>query len=150
MSEVKKVAYICVLKYLNSMARIFSMSDAASIAIHSMVLIARAENGINAVNIAEMTGFSKNHISKVLQRLVKYDLLNSVRGPSGGFTLKKSATEITLLTIYEAIEGSLDVRDCPMSREICRFDQCVMGNVINKMTLEFQKFLGDQTLKAYI
>jgi DNA-binding IscR family transcriptional regulator len=51
------------------MAKIFSMSDAASIAIHSMVLIARSENGINAVRIAEISGFSKNHISKVLQRL---------------------------------------------------------------------------------
>ena len=132
------------------MAKIFSMSDAASIAIHSMVLIARAENGINAVKIADFTGFSKNHISKVLQRLVKDDLLNSVRGPSGGFSLKKKPEDITLLTIYESIEGTLAITDCPMSNEICRFDQCVMGNVVNKMTLEFKKFLGDQTLKAYI
>jgi len=44
------------------MARIFSLSEAASIAIHAMVLIARAKNGINAVKIADQTGFSKNHI----------------------------------------------------------------------------------------
>ena len=77
------------------MAKIFSMSEAASIAIHSMVLIARNENGINAVKIAEQTGSSKNHISKVAQRLVKNDLLKSVRGPLGGFTLKKSPADIT-------------------------------------------------------
>jgi Rrf2 family protein len=133
-----------------TMAKIFSMSDAASIAIHSMVLIARAENGINAVKIAEFTGFSKNHISKILQRLVKDDLLNSVRGPSGGFSLKKRPEEITLLTIYEAIEGTLDIKECLMSLEICRFDQCIMGTVVNKMTLGFRKFLGEQTLKAYM
>lgn len=132
------------------MARIFSMSDAASIAIHSMVLIARNENGINAIKIADFTGFSKNHISKVLQRLVKHDLLNSVRGPSGGFALRKKPEEITLLAIYEAIEGTLDVRECFMSNEICRFEQCLMGNVINKMTLEFRKFLNEQTLKDYM
>ena len=132
------------------MAKIFSMSDAASIAIHSMVLIARSENGINAVKIAEFTGFSKNHISKILQRLVKDDLLSSVRGPSGGFSLKKRPEDITLLTIYEAIEGPLDIKECLMSLEVCRFDQCIMGNVVNKMTLEFRRFLGEQTLKAYI
>ena len=132
------------------MAKIFSMSEAASIAIHSMVLIARNETGINAVKIAEQTGFSKNHISKVAQRLVKDDLLSSVRGPSGGFTLKKSPANISLLDIYQSIEGTLEIKDCPLANEICHFDKCLMGNVINKMTIEFKNFLKGQTLKMYL
>jgi Rrf2 family protein len=132
------------------MAKIFSMSDAASIAIHSMVLIARAENGINAVKIAEISGFSKNHISKVLQRLVKNGLLKSVRGPMGGFTLKLEPEAISLLQIYEGIEGSLEVTECPMTRDICGFDNCIMGSVVNKMTIEFRRFLNEQSLKAYL
>jgi Rrf2 family protein len=132
------------------MAKIFSMSEAASIGIHSMVLIARAENGINAVKIAEATGLSKNHISKVLQRLVKNDLLKSVRGPAGGFTLKKQPEQISLLDVYETIEGSIEITDCPMAHDICGFDNCIMGNVVNKMTIEFRKFLGEQTLNKYL
>jgi len=132
------------------MARIFSLSEAASIAIHAMVLISRAKNGINAVKIADQTGFSKNHISKVLQRLVKNDLLKSVRGPSGGFMLKKDPGKINLLNIYESIEGTIEITDCPLSNEICGFDRCVMGNIVNRMTVEFKKFLKDQTLKSYL
>jgi Rrf2 family protein len=132
------------------MSKIFTLSEAASIAIHGMVLIARHDNGINAVQIAELTGLSKNHISKVLQRLVKNDLLKSVRGPLGGFTLKKKPEEVSLLAIYETIEGSLEITDCPFSYEICAFDKCMMGNIINKMTLEFRKYLKSQTLKDYI
>ena len=126
------------------------MSEAASIAIHSMVLIARSVSGINAVKIAEQTGQSKNHISKVTQRLVKNDLLKSVRGPAGGFTLKKQPGKITLLEIYESIEGPLEITDCPFANEVCHFDQCIMGNVVNKMTIEFKHFLKIQTLKNYI
>ena len=132
------------------MSKIFAMSEAASIAIHGMVLIARAESGINAVKIAEFTGFSKNHISKVFQRLVKNDLLKSVRGPAGGFTLKKSPAEITLLNIYESIEGTMDISDCPFENEVCHFDQCLMNNVVNKLAIEFRNFLNKQTLKSYI
>jgi Rrf2 family protein len=135
---------------MKSMAKIFSMSDAASIAIHSMVLIARAGDGINAVKIAEISGFSKNHISKVLQRLVKNGLLKSVRGPMGGFTLKLDPANITLLEIYEGIEGSLDLTECPMAHDICGFDNCIMGTVVNKMTIEFRKFLKEQSLKSYL
>lgn len=102
------------------------------------------------MKIAEMTGFSKNHIAKVLQRLAKNDLLKSFRGPAGGFTMRKAPGDITLLEIYESIEGPLDITDCPLSNDICNFDKCVMGNVVNKMTLEFKKFLQNQTLKNYI
>ncbi|MBE0647056.1 MAG: Rrf2 family transcriptional regulator [Bacteroidales bacterium] len=132
------------------MSKIFSLSEASSIAIHSMVLIARSGNGINVVKITEFTGFSKNHIAKVLQRLVKSDLLKSVRGPLGGFSLKREPKEYNLLEVYEAIEGPLEETDCPLAYEVCNYDQCIMGNVINKMTGEFKKFLNGQTLDKYL
>lgn len=132
------------------MSKIFALSEASSIAIHSMVLIARSENGINAVRIAEITGFSKNHISKVLQRLVKNDMLKSMRGPSGGFSMKKSPKETTLLDIYQCIEGNLDVGDCPLSYDLCGFDRCLMGNVVTRLTSQFKQFLQEQTLQSYL
>ncbi len=132
------------------MSKIFALSEASSIAIHSMVLIARSENGINAVKIAEITGFSKNHIAKVLQRLVKNDMLKSVRGPSGGFSMKMDPKNVSLLDIYQSIEGQLDVTECPLSYELCGFDRCLMGTVVNKLTTEFKKFLNEQTLQTYL
>ncbi len=131
------------------MSRIFSLSEAASIALHSMVLIARAPNGINVVKITEVTGFSKNHVAKVLQRLVKADMLRSVRGPSGGFYLKKRADEISFLQIYETIEGEMEDTDCPLSYAICNFDGCIMGTIINEMTAEFRKYLQNNTLENF-
>jgi Rrf2 family protein len=132
------------------MSKIFALSEASSIAIHSMVLIARAENGINAVKIAEITGFSKNHIAKVLQRLVKVEMLKSVRGPAGGFSLKMDPRKISLLDIYQAIEGNLDVSECPLSYDLCGFDRCLMGTVVNRLIGEFKKFLNEQTLHSYL
>jgi Rrf2 family protein len=132
------------------MSKIFALSEASSIAIHSMVLIARSENGINAVKIAEITGFSKNHIAKVLQRLVKNEMLKSVRGPAGGFSLKMEPVKINLLDIYQSIEGPLDVGECPLSYDLCGFDRCLMGTVVGKLTTEFRKFLQEQTLQSYL
>jgi DNA-binding IscR family transcriptional regulator len=65
-------------------------------------------------------------------------------------SLKQLPESITLLSIYEAIEGSLDITDCPMAHDICGFDNCIMGNVVNKMTTEFKRFLNDQSLKEYL
>ncbi len=115
-----------------------------------MVLIARSPDGINAAKIAEITGLSKNHIAKVLQRLVKNDMLKSVRGPAGGFTLKKDPATITLLDIYQSIEGNLDIGDCPLSYDLCGFERCLMGSVVNKLTTEFRTFLEEKTLQSYL
>ncbi|MFH1160389.1 MAG: Rrf2 family transcriptional regulator [bacterium] len=96
------------------MAKVFSLSEASSIAIHSIVLIARSASGINVVKIAAHTGFSKNHIAKILQRLAKSDLLKSVRGPLGGFSLKKEPKEYNLLEVDQAIEGPIEETDYPL------------------------------------
>lgn len=81
------------------MSRIISLSEASSIAIHSMVLIAASNENLNVLKIAERTGASKHHVAKILQRLVKEGYLGSNRGPSGGFFLKRAADEITLLDV---------------------------------------------------
>jgi Rrf2 family protein len=132
------------------MSKIFSLSEAGSIAIHSIVLIAQAESKLNVNAIAERTGSSKHHVAKVLQRLVKDDFLISNRGPLGGFKLKRPAAEINLLEVYESIEGKIEITDCPMENPVCPFEKCLMSNIIKEMTLRFKDYMGDQILSNYL
>ncbi|MCF8367210.1 MAG: Rrf2 family transcriptional regulator [Bacteroidales bacterium] len=132
------------------MSKVFSLSEAGSIAIHSMVLIAKSDFKMNVVKIAERTGSSKHHVAKVLQRLVKDDFLASNRGPHGGFELKRPADEINLLEIYEAIEGKIEVTKCPMDNLICPFDKCILGTIIGDMTQNFKDYLSNQKLTDYL
>ncbi|MCF8366400.1 MAG: Rrf2 family transcriptional regulator [Bacteroidales bacterium] len=132
------------------MSKIFSLSEAGSIAIHSMVLIAQAESKLNVVKIAERTGSSKHHVAKVLQRLVKDDFLVSNRGPHGGFELKKPADQINLLEVYESIEGKVEITTCPMDNLICPFEKCILGTVVSDMTQNFKDYMTAQKLSDYL
>lgn len=132
------------------MARVFSLSEAASIALHGIILIAQEKGGLNVIKIAERTDTSKHHVAKVMQRLVKTGYLLSQRGPSGGFVLRKDPENINFLEIYEAIEGPIEITECPMDKQICPFEKCIMNNVTNKMTLEFKSFLKNQTIDQYL
>lgn len=132
------------------MAKVFTLSEAASIALHGMILIAQEQSGLNVLKIAERTDTSKHHVAKVMQRLVKAGYLTSQRGPSGGFVLKRKPEDINFLELYEAIEGPIEVGDCPMDKQICPFDKCLMDNVTNKMTLDFKKYLQNQTVDKYL
>ncbi len=134
------------------MAKIVNLTEAASIGFHSMIIIAQQGNNgqINVNHLAEKTGSSKFHISKVMQKLVKDGFLGSHRGPAGGFYLAKPPEEITLLEIYESIEGKLEVTKCPLARPTCPFSACIFEGVTVKMTRDFRNFIHDHTLAYYI
>ncbi|MBN2237964.1 MAG: Rrf2 family transcriptional regulator [Bacteroidales bacterium] len=132
------------------MAKVVTLSEAASLAIHAIVLIASTDKLVNVNKIAEATASSKNHLAKVMQRLVKSNLVSSTRGPAGGFVLKKSASDISLYDIYFAVEGPIELEHCPLDRPICPFDKCIMGGVIHKLTNDFKKYLMTEKVANFI
>ena len=46
-----------------------------------------------------------DYLLKILQQLVRASVLNSVRGPHGGFTLAQPPAKISFLNIVEAVDG---------------------------------------------
>ena len=132
------------------MSKLVSMSEAGTIGIHSMVMIARSEEPVNVLKIAERTESSKHHIAKILQRLVKSGFLKSTRGPSGGYILNKLPETISMLDIYQSIEGEINVTGCYPEKQVCPFDTCLMGNIIPQLTTQFRDFLQNKKLSDYI
>jgi Rrf2 family protein len=132
------------------MSRILSLSEAASIAIHGMILVARSDKLVNVNQIAELTASSRHHVAKVFQRLVKENFISSSRGPSGGFSLKMAPGDISFLNIYESIEGKIEITKCPLDKPICPFNKCIFENVINNLTIEFRDYMEQQTLDKYL
>jgi Rrf2 family transcriptional regulator, iron-sulfur cluster assembly transcription factor len=58
-------------------------------------------------------------LAKILQRLTREGLLDSLKGPSGGFTLGMPARDITLFHIIEAIDGVDFTRNCVLGFPEC-------------------------------
>jgi len=73
------------------MSNILRISEAASIALHAMIILAsKQEELVSVKDIASQLEISGNHLSKVLQRLVKAELVISIKGSKGGFKLVKN------------------------------------------------------------
>jgi Rrf2 family protein len=132
------------------MSKLFSLSDASSIAIHAMVMVAKSELPLNVIQISEATHTSKHHVAKVMQRLVKDGFISSQRGPTGGFTLKRAAADITFLDIYESIEGKIEIHKCMFETPVCPMGKCIMNNITQQMSEEFIKYLKGQVLSMYL
>jgi len=110
------------------------ISEAAALGLHTMALLARRQpRRLANTEIAEIIGGSANTLSKVLQRLGKEGLIASVRGPGGGFELARPAREITMLEVFEAIDGRIDEAVCVLGHPFCRSSECILGGMIQQI-----------------
>ena len=58
-------------------------------------------------SIAKEYDIPLEYLLKILQQMVKANVLRSKRGPRGGFSLGKPATKISMLDVIEAVEGPM-------------------------------------------
>jgi len=113
------------------MAKLLRISDAATLALHTMALLASAgADRLSARQLADRLSASRAHISKVLQRLARAGLVTSVRGPRGGFSLARPAEQMTMLEVYEAIDGPLDDSTCLLGAPVCLGKTCLLGDLV--------------------
>jgi Rrf2 family protein len=134
------------------MSKVVTISEAASIALHGMVLVAQSNKELINVNrISEYTSSSRHHVAKVFQQLVKEGWIASHRGPNGGFKMLADPKDISFLNIYELIEGEIDKNYCPFDKhDTCAFNDCLLNGITQKMTKEFILYLESQTLDMHL
>ena len=58
-------------------------------------------------DISKQYGIPLEYLLKILQQLVRANVLRSKRGPRGGFSLAKPTNKITMLEVIEAVDGPL-------------------------------------------
>jgi Rrf2 family protein len=129
------------------MPKIMKISEAASLALHGMAYLATHPSETTSVKeMAARLFVSEAHLSKVLQRLAHVGLVRSNRGPKGGFSLERKSVEITLLEIYEAIEGPLVSNSCLFDKPICTGRQCIFGDLLKTTNTRYKAYLEGMKL----
>ncbi|MBN1344689.1 MAG: Rrf2 family transcriptional regulator [Phycisphaerae bacterium] len=124
------------------------VSEAASLGLHTAaVLAADPDRTLTTSEIAGGLNVSENHLSKVLQRMVKTGLIRSTRGPRGGFRLNRAPEEISLREIYEAIDGPMRQAACLFSRPVCD-GNCILGDLLTSVNRQVRDYFSQTKLSA--
>ena len=72
------------------------------------IALNREQQPILARKIAQNHQIPPDYLFKILKALVRADILASTRGPHGGYFLAREPQTISLLQIFEAVEGPLN------------------------------------------
>ena len=83
-------------------------------------------------NVSERLNISKNYLEQIFVDLKKNDIVDSVRGPHGGYRLSRPAEDTTAKEVIEAVEGEIVPVACiekNEEKECTNFNKCVSKNL---------------------
>jgi len=130
--------------------RMLNISEAASLAFHAMILLAAHPNRlVSTREIASSLHGSEAHLAKVLQRLVRAGLVESIRGPAGGFRLKRESSKIYLLEVFEVMEGKLTEHKCLLSSPVCGNGSCIFGGMLDSINRQVRDYFTRTRLSEF-
>ncbi|MHB2148332.1 RrF2 family transcriptional regulator [Calditrichota bacterium LG25] len=121
-------------------------------ALIAMVELARyreVDHLVTARRLAREYRIPQEILSKVLQKLAKIGLLQSVQGVKGGYTLARKIEQINMLEVVESIDGPFHLVACHTGRP-CDCDQFLFCNIQTPMQYvqeEFMQLLRNISLK---
>ena len=105
---------------------------------------------ISLAEISLRQGISIAYLEQLFLKLRKSNLVQSSRGPSGGYVLIKPPEQIKLLSIINAVDEKIKTVKCKKeSKRSCngKSIKCITHNLWDELEIHINKFFADNTLK---
>jgi Rrf2 family protein len=116
------------------MQHAFQISRKIEYGTRAMLFLASLPDGMTTSfrEIARRMDIPEEFLAKILKTLVKAELVKSVRGARGGYSLAQHASDISFLQVIEAVEGPVALNVCTDKEHTsgCKFTgSCSMVSV---------------------
>jgi Rrf2 family iron-sulfur cluster assembly transcriptional regulator len=131
------------------MMKLTSKGRYAVTAVLDVALHAKA-GPITLVDISERQEISLSYLEQLFSRLRRHGIVNSVRGPGGGYILGKAIHEITISDIIVAIDEPVDATRCKGMADCQSGVQCLTHSLWVDLSDRIYSFLNDITLSDLV
>ncbi len=125
------------------------LSNTAQYALRAMLYLGEHEGAgpVRVDEIAQRLDVPRNYLSKILHTLVKGRVLQSMRGPRGGFSLARPAATITLYDVVAPFDDIEARRTCLLGRKECSdVTPCIIHEHWKSVATEVAHFFRETRL----
>lgn len=120
-------------------------SKTCEYAIRALIFIARKSKHGSKVGIKEIaagTDAPESFVAKILHDLNKKGLVQSLKGPTGGFFLDKKSLQNSLADIVNAVDGDNIFQGCALGLNYCSEQKpCPIHEEFKKVRKDFYDLL---------
>jgi Rrf2 family iron-sulfur cluster assembly transcriptional regulator len=117
-------------------------------AVTAMIDLAlRQHNGpVTLAGISQRQRISLSYLEQLFGKLRRHQLVESTRGPGGGYTLGRPAKDVTVADIIFAVDEPLDATQCG-GKENCHDDQrCMTHDLWSNLNAKMVEYLDSVNL----
>lgn len=101
---------------------------------------------ITLADIAGRQGISLSYLEQLFSRLRKQQLVSSVRGPGGGYTLGRPAEEIFVAQVIAAVDENVDTTKCGGAHNCQDNQQCLTHDLWHDLSDRIYDYLNQISL----
>ena len=108
------------------------------------------KNPVTLAGISERQDISLSYLEQLFSRLRRHDLVESVRGPGGGYYLARALGEVSVADIIRAVDEPIDATQCA-GKENCRDEQrCMTHDLWVGLNAHIYGYLENVTLASLV
>lgn len=104
------------------------------------------QGAVTLAEIAKRQGISLSYLEQLFAKLRRNGLVDSVRGPGGGYNLARIPDEITVASIIFAINENVDIRKCAGEKNCDGDTKCLTHQLWEDLSQRISDFLTNITL----
>lgn len=126
------------------------ITQTAEYALRAVLYLARQgdEELVSVETVAAEVGIPRNYLSKILHTLAKEGVLESLRGPRGGFKLAIEAERLPLVRVVEPFDHLTERRSCLLGRPECSDESpCAAHHRWKAMADQVTGFFEETTIR---
>lgn len=125
------------------------MSSKARYGLYVAVELAKAyakADMVTVSSLAHSTGVTDKYLEQIIALMKKANIVQSLRGASGGYKLTDSPDKITVGQVLRAVEDNLEIVDCLHKDGCSNKCNCVSHNLWAKLYDNINNYLDTITL----
>ena len=128
------------------------VAKSAGYALHALMYMVRhsTQLPVTAMTVAKAEGVPSDYLAKIFQQLAKARFVKAIRGRKRGYVFARPPEQITLLELFEAIEGGPLFDDCFLRHCQCggNPDNCTIFSIWTDATRQIKQKLEDTTVAS--
>ena len=105
---------------------------------------------ISLADISERQGISLSYLEQLFAKLRRQNLVQSVRGPGGGYRLSRSADEIYVAQIVDSVNENVDAMKCGGRADCQGGEKCLTHELWSDLSDQIHQFLNGIDLASLI
>lgn len=121
-------------------------------AVTAMIDLAMQQsNGpVALAGISQRQNISLSYLEQLFAKLRKHELVDSVRGPGGGYQIVKNLNEVSVADVILAVDEPLDATQCGGKENCTDEGQCMTHDLWSSLNRKMLEYLGSVTLHALV